>query len=80
MENYKKHSKNYTESRIDPYISIGNLVGLSGVTIRKAFARKPITFRTAVKISRALGIPLESFRYVEDKRSRSKGKNDTKKA
>lgn len=80
MEKSKKHSENYTESRIDPYISIGNLIGLSGVTIRKAFARKPITFRTAVKISRALGIPLESFRYVEDKRSRSRKKNDTKKA
>ena len=80
MEKSKKHSENYTESRIDPYISIGNLVGLSGVTIRKAFSRKPITFRTAVKISRVLGIPLESFRYVEDKRSRSRKKNDTKKA
>lgn len=72
MEKSKKHSENYTASRIDPYISIGNLIGLSGVTIRKAFARKPITFRTAVKISKKLGIPLESFRCVEDKRSRKK--------
>ena len=56
----------------NPYLFIADACNLSERTIRNAFARKPITYGTAVKISKATGIPTRCFRCIEDRRGRPK--------
>lgn len=47
---------------------------LSAVTIRNAFSRKPITFRTARILSRGLNIPIQCFSVKEDNRGKKNAK------
>lgn len=56
----------------NPYLFIADTCGLSERTVRNAFARKPITFETAAKISKNFNIPGRCFRRIEDRRGRPK--------
>lgn len=61
-----------------PYNAIGDRLGFSYNTIRAAFARKAITYATALKIANALKIPVESFRIKVDNRGCKKNANQLK--
>ena len=57
---------------LNPYKGIADLCGLSDITIRKAFARKPITYQTACRIANRIKIPVECFRIKADTRGMKK--------
>lgn len=52
--------------------ALADKCGLSTTTIRKALSQKPITWQTACRIGRALGIRAGCFRIKEDNRGRRK--------
>ncbi len=55
---------------ISPYRMIADRCGISEVTLRRAMARKPITYQTAARIAHRLGIDPVCFRIKEDRRGR----------
>ena len=52
--------------------AIADKCGLSERTIRNAFANKPITWQTACRIAKHLGIRAASFRIKVDRRGKRK--------
>ncbi len=73
MKDTNKHEEdNYIYERYSAFHAIGDRCRLSVVTVRNAFSRKPITWATALKLSRLLGIPIECFRLKQDKRGVNK--------
>lgn len=56
--------------------ALADKCGLSTTTIRKALSQKPITWQTACRIGRALGIRAACFRIKEDNRGRNRGKKN----
>jgi len=54
--------------------ALADKCGLSTTTIRKALSQKPITWQTACRIGKALGIRAGCFRIKEDNRGRNKKK------
>lgn len=59
---------------INAFKCLADKCGLSEKTLRTAFSKKPITWRTACKIARTLGIEVASFRIKDDARGRNKGR------
>ena len=59
-------------------MGIGDRCRLSERTIRNAFARKPITWHTALVIANLLQIDMGHFRIIEDCRGRNKKKRSPK--
>lgn len=57
----------------NPYRALADRTRLSEPTIRKAFSREAITWRTAKVLSNALEIPVESFCVKMDGRGRNGG-------
>ena len=55
-----------------PWKLLADRCGLSEVTLRNAFARKPITWQTACRIAKNLEIQAASFRIKPDRRGRKK--------
>lgn len=47
---------------------------LSAVTIRNAFSRKPVTYRTAQILAKGLSIPIQCFSVKDDKRGKKNAK------
>lgn len=60
-------------SNYNAYKAIADKTGLSDVTVRAAFARKPITYRTACKIAKHMKIEIAAFRIKYDQRGLNKG-------
>lgn len=54
------------------FLAVADRCGLSERTIRNAFANKPVTWQTAVKIARALGVDLREIRIKADNRGKRK--------
>lgn len=59
---------------INPYKILADKCRLHENTIRNAFARKPVTYQTACRIAKNLGIPVEAFRIKDDRRGRKSPK------
>lgn len=57
-----------------PYDGLAARFSVSAMTVRTAFSRKPITYRTALKLSRGLDIPVECFCVKIDKRGKKNAK------
>jgi hypothetical protein len=55
-------------SNYGPYHGIADKVGLSVITVRSAFKREPITYKTAKRLANALEIPVHVFRIKVDRR------------
>ncbi len=62
------------EPEFNAFREIAGKCGLSERTIRTAFSRKPITYRTARRIATRLGIRIACFVIKEDRRGRGKRK------
>lgn len=56
----------------NPFQGIADRCRLSERTVRKAFSRQPITWQTALKLSKALQIDLGHFRIKVDNRGKNK--------
>ena len=55
------------------YLAIGDKCRLSERTIRNAFANKPVTWQTAAKIAKALGVDMREIRVKVDNRGKKNG-------
>ena len=55
--------------------ALADKCGHSTTTIRKAHSQKPITWQTACRIGKALGIRAACFRIKEDNRGRNRKKS-----
>ena len=54
------------------YLAIADKCNLGERTVRNAFAMKPVTYQTAAKLARALGVDLREFRIKADNRGRKR--------
>ena len=54
------------------FIGIADRCRLSEKTVRNAFSRKPVTWQTAARIAKALGIDMTHFRIKPDNRGKKK--------
>ena len=55
------------------YIAIGDKCRLSERTIRNAFSGKAVTWQTAAKIAKALGVDMRELRIKADNRGKKNG-------
>lgn len=60
----------YTEEEVNVYIDIAANTGLSKNTVRNAFARKPVSERTARILANALDVRVSAFVIKPDRRGR----------
>lgn len=60
----------FIEDEVNVYIDIASNTGLSKNTVRNAFARKPVTERTARILAKALDVRLSAFVIKSDRRGR----------
>lgn len=74
MQNPRQYA-GYSSRPPNPYKLLGDRIGLSEVTIRKAMARQPVPLATARRIAKALDIDIDAFRIKADNRGKRKPKN-----
>lgn len=70
MAKKKQEKSIFIEEEVNVYIDIAANTGLSKNTVRNAFARKPVSERTARILANALDVRISAFVIKPDRRGR----------